>query len=133
MLSVSVASIWQGFGFETVVFLAALQTVPRETLEAAAVDGAGAWQRFWHVIVPALRPTIVFVSVVGVIGAFQAFDQVFVMTQGGPLGSTTTVVYYLVSRFRALDLGHASAAAYLLVLFLAAVSAFQLRLGKRAA
>lgn len=131
LLSVSVASIWQGFGFETVIFLAALQTVRRDLLEAAEVDGAGPWQRFWHVTLPALRPTILFVSVVGIIGAFQVFDQVFVMTQGGPIGSTTTVVYYLVTRFRALDLGHASAAAYLLVVFLAVLSAVQLRIGRQ--
>ena len=80
---------------------------------------------------PGLRPTLVFVFVVGIIGAFQAFDQVFVMTQGGPVGSTTTVVYYLVQRFQALDLGHASAAAYLLVLVLALLSAVQLRLARR--
>lgn len=131
LLSVCAASIWQGFGFETVIFLAALQTVPRELLEAAQVDGAGALRRFWHVTLPALRPTVLFVSVIGVIGAFQVFDQVFVMTQGGPIESTTTVVYYLVNQFRALDLGHASAAAYFLVFVLAIASALQLRLGRR--
>ncbi len=131
LLSVSAASVWQGFGFETVVFLAALQLVPRELHEAASVDGAGAIRRFWHITLPALRPTFVFVYVVGIIGAFQVFDQVFVMTQGGPISSTTTVVYYLVLRFRALDLGHASATAYLLVVVLASASAAQLRLGRR--
>jgi multiple sugar transport system permease protein len=133
LLSVSVASIWQGFGFETVVFLAALQLVPRELHEAASVDGAGTVRRFWHITLPALRPTLVFVYVVGVIGAFQVFDQVFVMTQGGPISSTSTVVYYLVLQFRALDLGHASAVAYILVLVLALASAAQLRLGRREA
>lgn len=133
LLSVSVASIWQGFGFETVVFLAALQLVPRELHEAASVDGAGAVRRFWHITLPALRPTLIFVFVIGLIGAFQVFDQVFVMTQGGPISSTSTVVYYLVLRFRALDLGHASAAAYLLVVVLAAASAIQLRVGRRVA
>ena len=122
LFAVCAASIWQGFGFETVIFLAALQTVPRELLEAAQVDGAGPLRRFWHVTLPALRPTLLFVSVVGVIGAFQVFDQVFVMTQGGPIESTTTVVYYLVNQFRALDLGHASAAAYFLVVVLAIAS-----------
>jgi len=130
LFAVCAASIWQGFGFETVIFLAALQTVPRDLLEAAEVDGAGVLRRFWHISLPALRPTILFVSVVGVIGAFQVFDQVFVMTQGGPLESTTTVVYYLVNRFRALDLGHASATAYLLVVVLAVASAAQMRLGR---
>jgi ABC-type sugar transport system permease subunit len=130
LMAVCAASIWQGFGFETVIFLAALQTVPRELLEAAEVDGANALRRFWHVTLPAIRPTVVFVFVVGIIGAFQVFDQVFVMTQGGPLESTTTVVYYLVAQFRALDLGHASAAAYVLVVVLAVASAVQLRIGR---
>ncbi|GAB3119422.1 carbohydrate ABC transporter permease [Glaciibacter psychrotolerans] len=130
--AVAVASIWQGFGFETVIFLAALQTVPADLYEAAKIDGAGAWRSFLAVTLPALRPTTLFVFVVGVIGAFQVFDQVFVMTQGGPIGSTTTVVYYLVDRFRALDLGHASASAYVLVLVLGVASIVQLRLGRRA-
>ena len=131
LYAVCAASIWQGFGFETVVFLAALQSLPRDLYDAASIDGAGPARRFWHVTLPGLRPTLVFVFVVGIIGAFQAFDQVFVMTQGGPVGSTTTVVYYLLQRFQALDLGHASAAAYLLVLVLALLSAVQLRLARR--
>jgi multiple sugar transport system permease protein len=132
LLAVSAASIWQGFGFETVVFLAALQLIPRDLYEAAHVDGASALRTFWHVTLPGLRPTLLFVYIVGLIGAFQAFDQMYVMTQGGPISSTTTVVYYLVERFRALDLGHASAAAYLLVVVLGAASAGLLRLGRRA-
>ena len=130
LLSVSAASIWQGFGFETVVFLAALQTVSRDLYDAARVDGAGARRLFWHVTLPAIRPTLIFVYIVGLIGAFQAFDQMYVMTNGGPIESTSTVVYYLVDRFRALDLGHASAAAYLLVLVLGGVAALLLRLGR---
>jgi ABC-type sugar transport system permease subunit len=130
LLGVAAASIWQGFGFETVIFLAALQSVPRELYEAAGVDGAGAWQRFWHVTLPGLRPTLIFVYVIGIIGSFQVFDQIFVMTQGGPIGSTTSVVYYLINRFQALDLGGASAAAYILVIVLAVLSYIQLRLSR---
>lgn len=130
LLAVSAASIWQGFGFETVVFLAALQGIPAELLEAARMDGAGIWRRFLSVTLPALRPTTLFVFVVGVIGAFQAFDQMYVMTQGGPVGSTTTIVYYIVERFKNLDLGAASAAAYLLVLVLVLISVVQLRIGR---
>lgn len=127
LLGVAAASIWQGFGFETVVFLAALQSIPRDLYGAAAVDGAGALRRFWHVTLPALRPTLLFVYVVGVIGSFQAFDQMFVMTHGGPAGSTTTLVYYLVDRFKDLELGKASAVAYVLFLILAVLSYLQLR------
>lgn len=133
LLSVSLASVWQGFGFETVIFLAALQGIPRDLYEAASMDGAGPVQSFRAVTLPSLRPTMVFVYVVGVIGALQAFDQMYVMTRGGPLESTTTVVFYLVQRFQQFDLGHASAAAYLLVLVLAGASAVQLRHAKKQA
>lgn len=129
--AIAIASIWQGFGFEMVVFLAALQGTPKDLLEAASLDGAGPWMRFWHVTLPYLRPTFVFVYVIGIIGAFQVFDQVYVMTQGGPINSTLTLVYYLINRFRALDLGHASAIAYILVALLAALSFLQVRLAKR--
>jgi ABC-type sugar transport system permease subunit len=120
--AVVVTSIWQGFGFETVVFLAALQSISREYYDAARVDGAGAWAQFRHVTLPGLRPTILFVYVVGIIGSFQAYDQVFVMTQGGPVGSTRTVVYDLVEEFQRLNLGTASAIAYVLLVILASLS-----------
>lgn len=128
--AIVVTSIWQGFGFETVVFLAALQSIPREYYEAATVDGAGIWARLRHVTLPSLRPTIAFVYIVGIIGSFQTYDQMFVMTQGGPAQSTRTVVYYLIDRFYLLDLGKASAIAYILLLVLAVLSYVQLRLSE---
>ena len=128
--AVVITAIWQGFGFETVVFLAALQAIPREYYEAATVDGAGAWARFRWVTLPGLRPTIVFVYVIGIIGSFQTFDQVFVMTNGGPIQATRTIVFDLVDRFNRLDLGGASAVAYILLVFLAVLSYAQLRLGE---
>ena len=128
--AVVITAIWQGFGFETVVFLAALQAIPRETYEAATVDGAGRWASFRWVTLPGLRPTIVFVYVIGIIGSFQTFDQVFVMTNGGPISSTRTVVFDLVDRFNKLDIGGASAVAYILLIILAVVSFLQLRLGE---
>ncbi len=128
--AVTITSIWQGFGFETVVFLAALQAIPRDLYDAARVDGAGAWRAFRHVTLPGLRSTILFIYIYGIIGSFQVFDQVFVMTQGGPIQSTTTVVFRLYQEFYSLDLGKASAIAYVLVLILAALSYVQLRLGE---
>ena len=131
--AVVVTSIWQGFGFETVVFLAALQSIPREYYDAARVDGAGAWAQFRNVTLPGLRPTILFVYVIGIIGSFQTFDQVFVMTQGGPVGSTRTVVYDLVEEFNSLNLGSASAIAYILLIILATLSWIQMHFfGERA-
>lgn len=125
--SVIAASVWQGFGFETVIFLAALQAIPREYYEAALVDGANAWQRFRHITLPGLRRTIIFVYVIGIIQSSQVFDQVFVMTQGGPLESTNTIVNELINRFNSLQLGQASAIAYLLAVVLALLSFLQIR------
>jgi ABC-type sugar transport system permease subunit len=127
LASVVIASVWQGFGFETVVFLAALQAIPKELYESATVDGANAWQRFWSVTLPALRPVILFVYIYGIIGSYQVFDQVFVMTQGGPVHSTTTVVYYLFTKFQDLRLGYASAIAYILFVILVFFSFVQWR------
>jgi multiple sugar transport system permease protein len=126
--TVALVSIWQGLGFETVVFLAALQSIPQHLYDAARVDGANAWMQFRHVTLPGLRPTLLFIFVIGIIGSFQVFDQVFVMTQGGPAGSTETVVYYLVERFQSLELGKASAVAYILLAILGTLSFLQFRL-----
>ena len=128
--AVVVTSIWQGFGFETVVFLAALQSIPRTFYEAASIDGAGRWAKLRWVTLPALRPTILFVYVIGIIGSFQTYDQIFVMTNGGPIQATRTIVFDLVDRFNRLDLGGASAVAYILVVFLAILSYLQLRIGE---
>ncbi len=128
--AVVVTAIWQGFGFETVVFLAALQAIPQEYYEAATVDGAGRWAKFRWVTLPGLRPTIVFVYVIGIIGSFQTFDQVFVMTNGGPIQATRTIVFDLVDRFNKLDIGGASAVAYILLAVLAVLSYLQLRIGE---
>jgi multiple sugar transport system permease protein len=125
---VVVTSIWQGFGFETVVFLAALQSIPSDYYDAARVDGASAWQRFRYVTLPALRPTILFVFIIGIIGSFQVFDQIFVMTNGGPLESTRTLVFDLFDRFNRLRLGEASAVAYILLIILATLSFLQFKL-----
>ncbi len=128
LYAVILVSVWQGLGFEAVVFLAAMQSIPHELYDAAKVDGAGTWRRFRHVTLPGLRPTLLFVFVIGIIGSFQVFDQMFVMTQGGPVGSTETIVYYLINRFQALQLGRASAVAYVLLAILATLSAIQFRL-----
>jgi ABC-type sugar transport system permease subunit len=131
--AIVITSVWQGFGFETVIFLAALQAIPADLYDAAYVDGANGWERFRYVTLPALRPTIVFVYVIGIIGTFQVYDQVFVMSNGtgGPIDSTRTVVFDLVTRFQELKLGEASAVAYILLVILATLSFLQLRLFER--
>ena len=130
LVSVTLASIWQGFGFETVVFLAALQSIPRELYEAAMIDGANGPQQFRYITLPSLRFVIAFVYIYGIIGSYQVFDQVFVMTNGGPVHSTSTVVYYLFSKFQDLRLGYASAIAYILFAILVVFSLIQLRLSR---
>jgi ABC-type sugar transport system permease subunit len=133
LISVAIASIWQGFGFETVVFLAALQSIPRELYEAAMMDGAGAWAQFRFITLPSLKPVIFFVYIIGIIGSYQVFDQVFVMTDGGPVYSTTTIVYYLFNRFMNHKLGYASAIAYILFAILVIFSYMQMRLSREKA
>ncbi len=130
LVSVVLASIWQGFGFETVIFLAALQSIPQELYEAAMIDGANAFQKFRYITLPSLRYVIAFVYIYGIIGSYQVFDQVFVMTGGGPVHSTSTVVYYLFGKFQDLRLGYASAIAYILFAILVIFSYIELRLSR---
>lgn len=94
--AIMLTSIWQGTGFQMVILLAGLQGIPAELYEAAAIDGAGRWQQFWHVTLPQLRNTLVFVMLVTSILAFRLFDQVQIMTQGGPQDATTTVMFEAV-------------------------------------
>ena len=127
LVSVALASVWQGFGFETVIFLAAMQSIPRELYEAAMMDGANPSQRFWYITLPSLRHVIVFVYIYGIIGSYQVFDQVYVMTKGGPVYSTSTIVHYLFTKFMDLRLGYASAIAYVLFAILVIFSFIQWR------
>jgi len=94
--AIMLTSIWQGAGFQMVVLLAGLQSIPEQLYEAAHIDGAGRWQRFWHITLPQLRNTLIFVMLVTTILAFRLFEQVQIMTQGGPRHATTTVMYEAV-------------------------------------
>jgi ABC-type sugar transport system permease subunit len=126
LVSVVIASVWQGFGFETVVVLAALQSIPVEFYEAAMIDGANSWQKFRYITLPSLRPVLLFIYIIGIIGSYQVFDQIYVMTSGGPVHSTSSIVYYLFSKFMDLRLGYASAIAYIMFAILAVFSYIQL-------
>src|SRR5919109_3223222 len=129
MPSVIVMTVWGGIGFTMVVYLAGLQAIPDELYEAAKVDGAGAWSRLRHITIPMLRPTTLFLAVIGIIFAFQQFTQVFVMTRGGPVDKTTTMLYYIYqSAFQFFEMGYASAIAFTLFLMLLVFSVLQLRL-----
>jgi multiple sugar transport system permease protein len=127
--SVTAVGIWKNLGFDVVLFLAGLQGIPEVYYEAAKIDGAGSWQRFWHITMPSLRPTTIFVVATSVIGSFQVFDQVYVMTRGGPLFHTETLVTYMYHQgFEIFHLGYASAISVVLFVFVLIISAFQLRL-----
>ncbi|AHK78179.1 ABC transporter permease [Ectothiorhodospira haloalkaliphila] len=113
--AIMVTSIWQGTGFQMVVLLAGLQAIPRSLYEAAAVDGAGPWRRFWHVTLPGLRNPLIFVVIVTTILSFRVFDQVRIMTQGGPQDASTTVIHEVVRA--AFDRGQVALAAAMSVVF----------------
>ncbi|SKA37374.1 carbohydrate ABC transporter permease [Consotaella salsifontis] len=123
MPSIIVMSIWKGLGFNMVIFLAALQAIPRELHEAAWVDGAGRFRSFFSITLPLLRPAMIYVVVTSIISSFQVFTQVFVMTEGGPNNATVTLVHLIYrTAFLNLDMGYASAMAMLLFVLLVATS-----------
>jgi multiple sugar transport system permease protein len=114
--SLVLMAVWRNFGTLMVIFLAGLQTIPREINEAAEADGAGGWARFRHITLPMLRPTLLFGAVITGIGYLQFFEEAFVMTQGGPLDSTRSVTYFTFDQFGFGNFGYAAAASYLLFL-----------------
>lgn len=123
---------WKTFGYNMIIFLAALQTVPRELDEAARIDGAGWFTRLRHVVLPAIAPTVLLVSVLTVAGMFQLFAEPYVMTQGGPAQSTVTILYFMYEEgFKWWNLGSGAAVAFLLFLCILAVTMVQLRLARR--
>ncbi|MFA6448881.1 MAG: sugar ABC transporter permease [bacterium] len=128
MPAVVIATLWWNVGYTMVIFLAGLQDIPEELYEAARIDGAGRWGCFRHVTLPLLKPTTFFIIVITLINSFQVFDQVFVMTNGGPLSRTITLVQYLYKvGFQDYQLGYASAVAYILFLMLMILAMVQLK------
>lgn len=129
MPAVIAMGIWHGMGYNVIIFLAGLQNVPTELYEAARIDGAGTWQQFRKITWPLLSPTTFYVLIIGVINAMQAFSQMHVMTQGGPLGRTTTIVYMLYHEaFESFAMGRASALACILFVILLLLTLIQFRL-----
>lgn len=124
--------VWKTFGYNMLIFLAVLQTVPEDLYEAARIDGANAWTRFRHVTLPAIAPTLLLVSIISVAGFFQLFAEPYVMTQGGPAQSTVTVLYFMYEEgFKWWNLGSASAVAFILFLCILAITLVQLAVAKR--
>lgn len=128
MPAVIVVGVWKRLGFNMVIYLAGLQSIPREYHEAAAVDGAGLWAKFRHVTWPLLAPTTVLLAIMSLIDSFQVFDQVYVMTFGGPLGSTEVLGLYLYREaFRLFHLGYAAAVGWVIFFVVFLVTLLQWR------
>lgn len=126
---VAFTTLWWTVGFNMLIFLAGLQDIPEELYDAAKVDGANSWGLFRHVTLPGLRRSMLFVTVLQVIGSFQVFGQIHVMTGGGPAGHTRTIVYYIYERsFNFWQLGYGSSLAFILFIILFSLSLAQLRL-----
>ncbi len=128
LLSLIVMATWRNFGTGMIIFLAGLQSVPWNLHEAAALDGASSWRRFWNITLPLLRPTMLFVMVTTTIGYLQFFEEPFVMTQGGPLNSTISASMYTYQQFGFGNYGVAGAMAYLTFLVIVVVTLIQFRL-----
>ena len=123
---------WKSFGYNMIIFLAALQAVPRDLEDAARVDGANAWMRFRHVTLPAIAPTVLLVAILTVAGMFQLFAEPYVMTQGGPARSTVTVLYFMFEEgFKWWNLGSGAAVAFILFLCILVVTLIQLKIARR--
>jgi multiple sugar transport system permease protein len=129
MPAIILMAVWKNFGYNMLIFIAGLQAIPEELYEAARIDGATALQRFRHVTIPQLGPTLLFVGVITMIGYFQLFVEPYVMTQGGPLRSTTSVVLLMYEEgFRWWRMGFAAAVAFVLFVIILAATLLQLRL-----
>ncbi len=132
LLAVLIMSVWQSLGYYMIIFLGGLQSVSDSLKEAAAIDGAKTWQVFKNVTIPALAPSILFALIVCTIQSFQTFDQVYVMTEGGPDGASSTLVYYIFSQgFQMYNIGIATAASVVLLIFLAILTWTQVHLSNR--
>lgn len=132
MPSVIIMSVWRGLGFNIVVFLAGLQSIPRDLYEAAELDGAGGWAQFWQITVPLLTPTLFFATIMALISSFQVFEQTYIMTQGGPGNATLTLVYQIfLNGFTYLRMGYASALSFVLFAILFVITIVQVNLQRK--
>jgi multiple sugar transport system permease protein len=129
MFSIILLAVWKNFGYNMLIFVAGLQSIPEELYEAAELDGASPWSRFVHVTLPSLGPTFLFVGVMTMLGNFQLFAEPYVMTQGGPLKATTTVVMLMYDEgFRWWRMGMGAAIAFVLFVIMLAGTLLQMRL-----
>lgn len=134
MPAIILMAVWKSFGYNMLIFIAGLQAIPEELYDAAQIDGASPWRQFWSITLPMLAPTLVFISVITMIGYFQLFSEPYVMTQGGPLRSTTSVVLLMYEEgFRWWRMGYAAAIAFVLFIVILIATLLQFRLQKERA
>jgi multiple sugar transport system permease protein len=132
MPAIILFAVWKNFGYNMIILLAGLQAIPGELYEAARIDGASRWRQFRFVTLPMLAPVMLMVSILTIAGYFQLFAEPYVMTQGGPLQSTVSVLYFMYEEgFKWWNLGSASSVAFLLFIVIFAVTAFELRRAPR--
>jgi len=128
MFALIIMGVWKTFGINMVLFSAGLQGIPESYYEAAELDGAGKFARFWHITIPMLAPTTFFIMIMSMISSFQVFDLVYVLTSGGPLGSTKVLVFYVYEyAFKFFEMGYASAISYFLFALLFILTMIQIR------
>jgi multiple sugar transport system permease protein len=128
MFALIIMGVWKTFGINMVLFSAGLQGIPEHYYEAAEIDGAGRWSKFWHITIPMLVPTTFFILVMSIITSFQVFDIVYVLTSGGPLGSTKGLVFFVYEQaFQFFEMGYASAVSYILFALLFVLTMIQVR------
>ncbi len=132
LFSVMAVTVWKGLGYYMVIYLAGLQGISSELYEAAALDGSEGWQQHWDITLPLMRPYIFLVSIISAISATKVFEEVYVMTQGGPLNSSKTIVYYIYENaFQRLEINYACTMGLVLFLFILSLSLFNLKFGRR--
>ena len=131
MPAIILLAVWKNFGYNMLIFIAGLQSIPEELYEAAQLDGASGWERFVHITLPGLGPTLLFIAVMTMLGQFQLFTEPYVMTQGGPLKSTTTLVLLMYEEgFRWWRMGMSAALAFILFVIMLIGTAIQMRVQK---
>jgi putative chitobiose transport system permease protein len=134
LAAVMLVTVWKGLGYYMVIYLAGLQTIPPEIYECSAIDGATPWQQTTRLTIPLMLPSIAFVAIVSSISALKVFTEIYVMTRGGPLDASTTVVYYLYQQaFENLEMGYANAIGMVLFIIILVFSIINLRFFERGA
>ncbi len=131
MPAIVLMSVWKNFGYNMIIFIAGLQNIPEDLYEAASIEGAGPWQKFKSITLPMLAPTTVFISIITMIGYFQLFAEPYIMTQGGPLNSTLSIVQYMYQEgFRWWNMGYSASIAFILFFIIMVGTVIQLKVQK---